>query len=152
MLNTIPPRLEVVVSKVQIEHLRETLGIGADRPRLSWQVTTESKNWQQAAYEIECCGVDSELPGRTGRFESGESVLVAWPFEPLPSRAQVALRVRVWGTDGGESQWSEPVLAETGLLQAADWSARFVSPPGMRIRRSRTLPPICAASSRCARA
>ncbi len=123
-----PPRLEVVVSKVQIEHLRETLGIGADRPRLSWQVTTERKNWQQAAYEIECCGVDSELPGRTGRVESGASVLVAWPFEPLRSRAQVALRVRVWGTDGGESQWSEPVLAETGLLEPADWSARFVSP------------------------
>lgn len=46
---------KMIVSRVQIEHLRETLGIGAERPRLSWQIETGTPNWLQSAYEIECC-------------------------------------------------------------------------------------------------
>jgi alpha-L-rhamnosidase len=40
--------------QLQIEHVREPLGIGAARPRLSWRVTTAARNWRQAAYEITC--------------------------------------------------------------------------------------------------
>ena len=59
--------------------------------------------------------------------ELDQSVLVAWPFEPLQSRERVSLRVRVWGKDGAIA-WSEPVPVETGLLQPEDWNARFITP------------------------
>jgi alpha-L-rhamnosidase len=36
-------------------------------------------------------------------------------------------RVKVW-TDLGESDWSEPSTFETGLLEATDWSARWIEP------------------------
>jgi alpha-L-rhamnosidase len=113
---------EVTISRLQIEHLRETLGIGADRPRLSWQVETPIQNWRQAGYELEC------RDAQTGRIDSGQSVLVEWPFAPLHSREQVNLRARVWGVDGSVSDWSEPIAIEAGLLQAADWSAHFITP------------------------
>jgi len=119
---------KVFVSSLRVEHLRETLGIGADRPRLSWQVQTSAQNWYQVAYEIDAYCADGQLRGQTGRVESGQSVLVAGPFEPLQSREQVNLRVRVWGKDGSVSDWSEPVSVETGLLHAADWDAHFISP------------------------
>jgi alpha-L-rhamnosidase len=38
------------------------------------------------------------------------------------------IRVRVWGTDGNPSEWSELAPVEAGLLSPGDWSARFVTP------------------------
>lgn len=38
------------------------------------------------------------------------------------------MRVRAWGADGEESEWSEPATVEAGLLDPADWSARFITP------------------------
>jgi alpha-L-rhamnosidase len=111
-----------------LEHVRETFGIGADRPRLSWIVEAASNGWRQAGYEVEEFDAEGNLRARTGRVDSDQSVLVSWPFMPLQSRERVSLRARVWGADGSESAWSEPVLVEVGLLHAEDWSARFVSP------------------------
>ncbi len=119
---------EATVPNLQIEHLRETLGIGSASPRLSWRVETPVQNWHQAAYEIEAV-FSSEIPSiTTGKIESSQSVLVDWPFAPLQSREQVSLRVRVWGADGAVSEWSAWIRVETGLLQMADWRAQFISP------------------------
>ena len=123
-----PSPSDVTLQRVQIEHLHETLGIGTACPRLSWQVETELSNWQQAGYAIACHAADGKLRGQTRRVESGQSVLVDWPFAPLQSRERVSLRVRVWGSDGSESAWSEPINVEAGLFSVQDWSASFVSP------------------------
>ncbi len=74
------------VGNLQVEHLRETLGIGVACPRLSWMVETGAQNWRQAAYEIEASDPDSGAVQQTGRVESDQSVLVAWPFAALKSR------------------------------------------------------------------
>jgi alpha-L-rhamnosidase len=113
---------------VRIEHLRDTLGIGTDRPRLSWTVKTESRDWFQTGYEIESYDPDGKLRDQTGRVESDQSVLVDWPFAPLASREQLSLRVRVWDKDGSVSEWSDAVSLEAGLFSTSDWNARFISP------------------------
>lgn len=118
----------VSIADVRFEHVRETLGIGTAQPRLSWLVDTTIPGWRQAAYAIEVDGDDGRPRGRTGRIESDQSVLVSWPFDPLGSRERVVVRVQVWGTDGSESAWSEPRAVEAGLFDAADWTARFVTP------------------------
>jgi alpha-L-rhamnosidase len=118
---------ELTVSRVQLEHLRETLGVGAARPRISWMVSTAVSGWTQAAYEIEATDPDGR-PRTTGRVETDRSVLVPWPFEPLVSRTAVSVRVRVWGTDDQASGWSTPLSAEAGLFRADDWTARFIAP------------------------
>jgi hypothetical protein len=43
-------QFEVTIARLQVEHLRETLGIGAACPPLSWQVETDARDWQQAAF------------------------------------------------------------------------------------------------------
>ncbi|MCA9964034.1 MAG: glycoside hydrolase family 78 protein [Anaerolineales bacterium] len=116
------------VLHVRVEHFREVLGIGMTRPRLSWVVQTESQNWQQMAYELEAYDAQGQLNGQTGKVESDQSALVDWPFETLTSRERLAVRVRVWGNDGGISEWSEPVKIEVGLLETADWQAQFITP------------------------
>ena len=65
---------------------------------------------------------------QTNQVQSDQSALVDWPFEPLESRQRLSLRVRVWGSDGGVSEWSQPAAVEAGLLNQADWTAKFVTP------------------------
>lgn len=114
--------------EVRIEHRQDSLGIGVRRPRLSWRVTTASHGWKQTAYEIQAHGLGGALREQTGKIESDQSVLVAWPFAPLTSRERLTVRARVWGHDGSVSDWSEPVWLEAGLLSEADWSAHFITP------------------------
>ena len=56
---------------LRVEHLREFLGIGTSRPRLSWIVETDTQNWYQSGYEIESYNANGELIAQTGRIESG---------------------------------------------------------------------------------
>jgi alpha-L-rhamnosidase len=118
----------ITVTGLRFEHLREALGIGTPRPRLSWITQATPRDWRQSGYEIEAYRPDGELHDRTGRVASGDSVLVPWPFAPLASRQQLLVRVRVWGPDDEPSSWSELVPVEAGLLQPSDWTARFVTP------------------------
>ena len=104
------------------------MGIGVDRPRLSWSVATTVPGWMQLAYAIELFDSNGTKLDESGRIESNEAVLVAWPFERLESRSRHLIRVRVWSTDGMMSDWSELAPVEVGLLHPKDWVARFVTP------------------------
>ena len=119
---------EATIARVRFEHTPEPLGVGVARPRLSWTIAAGCPDWHQVAYEIELCGPDGQLRDQTGLVESGESVLVPWPFAPLRSRERVMVRVRVLDSDGRISGWSAPAWVEAGLLHSEDWSARFVTP------------------------
>jgi alpha-L-rhamnosidase len=118
------------IARVSFEHYteRDSLGTGEARPRLSWIVTASANGWQQGAYEVELFEQDGQLRAQTGRVESSESVLVDWPFAPLSARERVGVRVRVWGTDGQTSAWSQLYNTEVGLLDPADWAAQFITP------------------------
>ncbi|MFI6298958.1 family 78 glycoside hydrolase catalytic domain [Nonomuraea sp. NPDC050790] len=111
------------IATPRFEHLDEPLGLGESRPRISWTITTEKPGWHQSAYEL-------SARGERVLVESDESVLVPWPFAPLAARERVAVSVRVRDAAGAWSDWSPPAVAEAGLLDPADWSARFVAPPG----------------------
>lgn len=116
------------IERVRFERSLGGFGLGSSRPRLSWRVETDLRDWMQAGYEVELYDGDGELVGSTGRVESGESVWVAWPFEPLESRQRAGVRVRVWGEDGSESDWSELAWLEVGLLAREDWQGVFITP------------------------
>ena len=105
---------------LRVEHLEQPLGIGVRRPRLSWQLPAGVT--EQLAREV---ALDDGTT--TGRVEGADNVLVAWPGGDLGSRERRSARVRVW-TDHGESDWSEPVTLEAGLLDPADWSSAWVEP------------------------
>ncbi len=113
---------------LHVEHLHATLGIGSSHPRLSWTVKTDIQNWYQKGYEIEIYDANGKLMDQTGQIESDQSVLISWPFATLSSRQRVSARVRIWGTDGVLSSWSEIMPVEAGLLQPTDWRAQFITP------------------------
>jgi alpha-L-rhamnosidase len=112
------------VERLRAEYRRSpALGIGEAAPRLSWITSTPAPGWAQAAYEVE---VDGDA---LGRVDGDASVFVPWPATPLGSRDVRRVRVRVWGTDGSASPWSEPLVVEAGLLDASDWAAAWITTP-----------------------
>ncbi|MEU6731519.1 glycoside hydrolase family 78 protein [Nonomuraea wenchangensis] len=112
------------VEPVTFEHHPDPVGIGESAPRLSWIIRTDLPGWLQRTYELEL-----DDGSTTGVVDSGESVLVDWPFAPLGSRERRGARVRVHGHDGSASDWSPWSCVETGLLHPADWQARAAAPP-----------------------
>ena len=108
-----------------VEHHREPVGIGETRPRLSWK-TSAPAGWTQIAYELEAV-IDGSRQV-SGRIESPDSVLVAWPFASLASRSVVDARARVWADEGEPSEWSESTRFELGLIDPSDWVAKSVGP------------------------
>ena len=62
-------------------------------------------------------------------FDSGRVASPVQSFVRVPvfdrSRRCAAAQVKVW-TDLGESEWSDPVALEAGLLEEADWQAKWI--------------------------
>ncbi|WP_308283318.1 family 78 glycoside hydrolase catalytic domain [Pseudonocardia nigra] len=117
---------DVVPTPVRFEHRETGFGLGTATPRLSWQLPSAPPGFAATAAELELTDLDTREV-TAARVESAEQVLVRWPFPPLPARARAAVRVRV-AAGADHTAWSEPAQLETTLLDAADWTARFVSP------------------------
>ena len=112
------------VYAVRFEHHRVAFGIGERAPRVSWKVRTDRPDWMQRSYELRIDGPDGAWT--SGPIGSPDSVLVPWPAAPLRSRDRRSVAVRVSGSDGGTSEWSEPAPVEVGLLESTDWTARLI--------------------------
>jgi alpha-L-rhamnosidase len=138
------------VSPPRFEHLTDALGIGVAAPRLSWIVETPAQGWRQVPTPWKPMHADGAPVAATGRLESGESVLVAWPFAPLTARQRLHVRVRVWGEDGEPSPWSELAPVEAGLLNPT--TGRRASSRRTGTRRSAAPSPrrCCAVNLPCA--
>ncbi len=88
-----------------------------DRPALSWWLPPGSS--QQYGHRLRTDdGYD------TGRVTTATQSFVELPVFDLARRSTVA-RVKVW-TDAGESDWSDPVRLDSGLLGEADWTAPWI--------------------------
>ncbi|MER6136231.1 alpha-L-rhamnosidase [Streptomyces sp. NPDC001815] len=121
------------VTAPTVEYVRHPLGIDVQRPRLSWPMTSDEPGARQSGYRIRVASSATRLTHPdvwdSGRIASAESVLVPYAGPRLKPRTRYFWSVRVWDGDGNASAWSEPSWWETGLVDAAQWSAHWVSAP-----------------------
>ncbi|KAK5636780.1 hypothetical protein RRF57_012492 [Xylaria bambusicola] len=111
--------MAVSISQVSFEHHRVALGIGEASPRISWRFEGDAGNWTQSGYSIE---VSRQGKSDVFNFTSSDSVLVDWPTVALSSAESATVRIKSYGGDSGiDTDWSEPVSVETGLLSDEDW-------------------------------
>lgn len=121
----------VSVGVLKCEMLTDPQGIGTANPRLSWQITSNERNVSQIAYQIIVASTAQQLAANNGdmwdshRVNSNQSIMVTYPGKILGSRAQCYWKVRVW-TNKGHSEWSRPAFWSEGLLNAADWQAKWI--------------------------
>jgi alpha-L-rhamnosidase len=106
--------------RLRIEHMPENLGLDLVRPRLSWWLPPGAS--KQLAYRLRTKQWDS------GRIQSDNNLLVELGGPALRARQRMECAVKVW-TELGESDWSDPIQWEMGLLDPDDWKARWIEPP-----------------------
>ena len=118
--------------RLRCEYLENPLGLDVATPHFSWQSDSAERNWRQTAYEILVASSGENLaPGNadiwdSGKVDSAESVGIAYRGPALKSRKRYYWRVRVWDANGQVSESAGEAWWETGLLEAADWKAKWI--------------------------
>ncbi|GAB3917634.1 alpha-L-rhamnosidase [Mucilaginibacter boryungensis] len=116
---------------LRCEMLVNPQGIGTTHPRLSWEITGDGRGIIQTAYQILVASTPIKLAANQGdlwdshKMTSDRSVMVAYAGKLLMSRTACYWKVKVWTTNG-ESAWSNPAQWTMGLLNPADWKAKWI--------------------------
>lgn len=125
----------LTVYDLKCENLTEPLGIGTNKPGLSWKIRSESNGTRQKAFQILVAG-SIELLDETnadlwnsGKVESYESIHVPCKGKELSSRSVCYWKVRIWNENDEVSGWSTPSFFSIGLLDESDWKAQFIGFP-----------------------
>lgn len=122
----------VILTNLKTEYLYNPLGIDTPRPRLSWMIETKARGFLQTAYRILVSSDRQQLDQETGcewdsgKVNSDQSVFVTYNGAPLMSNTRYYWKVRVWGSEGPPSAWSEISEWSMGLLSISDWKAHWI--------------------------
>ena len=128
----------LLVTHLRCEYLSSPLGIDVMQPRLSWMlepVDTSARDQRQASYQIvvatspENLAADRGDAWDSGKTPSDETIGVTYAGQPLQSKRQYFWKVRVWDEHDLPSNWSEPGTWSMGLLEKAEWAAKWISDP-----------------------
>lgn len=118
----------IVADEPRCEGRVDPVGLGESCPRFSWTVL----DGRQAAFRIQVSRQGSELPAAdlwdSGWVESGRCTGVDYEGTPLRSRDRAHWRVLLRDPSGAETA-SDGARFEMGLLDDADWSARWIGFP-----------------------
>ncbi|MFT4011608.1 MAG: family 78 glycoside hydrolase catalytic domain, partial [Nocardioidaceae bacterium] len=110
--------------------------VGESQPLLSWVIEDEDRGEAQSAYQVEVLDADGDLVWDSGKVADAASTLRPYQGTALSSGADYRWQVRVWDSTDLASAWSAPTQLQTGLLDAEDWSASWITVPSTE--RART--------------
>jgi alpha-L-rhamnosidase len=128
------------IRRLRCEYLSDPLGIDERVPRLSWIVESDRRGARQVAYRVRVAGSRAALERGgadlwdSGRVESDRTAHVVYEGKPLASRMECHWCIHVWDEAGKEAV-SEPALWTMGLLDPADWTARWIAADPEIVRR-----------------
>ena len=108
--------------RLRTEYLKNPIGIDFAAPRFFWNCEGGKT---QTAYQI-ICKHGGETIWNSGKVLSQSMTQIPYEGEPLRSRDVVSWAVKLWDEEesGGEIATSQ---FEMGLLNAADWSAQWIT-------------------------
>ncbi len=124
---------QISVTNPLCENRINPVGLDNMTPRFSWQLSSPQRNILQTAYEIV---VEVNSPGKkrtvysSGKVNSQQSVHIPYKGQQLESGKRYNWRVRVWDNLNRQSNWSETSFWQTGMMQASDWQAKWISASG----------------------
>jgi alpha-L-rhamnosidase len=130
------------VSDLRCEYLVAPLGLDERAPRLSWTIESDRRGAKQTAYRVRVASSAEKLARDeadlwdSGRVESNQTTHVTYAGKPLRSRDVCHWSVEVWD-NAGQTARSKPSFWTMGLLDKADWSARWIAADPEIIKRDK---------------
>jgi alpha-L-rhamnosidase len=123
---------ELRVERLRTEYATNPIGIDEPAPRLSWMLSAQRRGTLQSAYEIRVATNAGDLARSpmwtSGKVTSEESVNRAYTGPALEPSQRYHWQVRVWDSERRVTDWSAPAYWETGLMGAARWKAKWITP------------------------
>ena len=118
--------------KLQVDNLKEPLGIDDPAPRFSWQLRDSTHGARQTAYEVDVAttavGLAQTKPDvwTSGRVDSSQSMNIKYQGPALAPSKRYFWRVKTWDSAGKLYPVSEVSWWETGLLNQNAWRAAWI--------------------------
>ena len=139
----VPPKPQ----HLMCEFIVDPLGIDTTHPRLSWQLTSQSRGVAQWAYRILVASEPAILDHEhgdlwnSGIVRSEECTHVVYQGLALRSGMRCYWKVQIWGQNGMSGDFSEPAVWEMGILEPSDWRATWIASPAVERSDSFNTPP-----------
>lgn len=117
---------------LRCEYLATPLGIDTTAPRLSWILTSARRDEVQKARQVlvassaDLLNQDKGDLWDSGKVVGADTNQVVYQGKPLQSAQRCWWKVRSWDKNEAQTAWSEPSFWEMGLLQPADWKAKWI--------------------------
>lgn len=109
------------------------LGVDSPNPRLFWKFANSERGQKQTAYQILVASSEKHLARDngdlwdSGRVTSEESIQIPYGGGKLSSSQQVFWKIRAWDARGKVSAWTKPATWAMGILDDADWQAKWIA-------------------------
>jgi alpha-L-rhamnosidase len=122
----------VKIENLKCEYLSNPIAIESQHPILSWQLISSYQAKSQKAYRIIVSSSISLLAQNKGDYwnsgivYSSNSTQVIYQGKALTSRKKVYWKVMIWDEKNSPSNWSKTASWSMGLLQPADWKAKWI--------------------------
>ncbi|MEW6747938.1 MAG: family 78 glycoside hydrolase catalytic domain [Planctomycetota bacterium] len=122
-----PPR------RLRVEYLENPLGVDRQKPRFSWVAEHPERAQAQTAYRLLVCS-SAELYGAergdlwdSGKIASDATAQVEYEGSLLQSHRRYSWGVQWWDRHDQPSPFSPVATFDTGLLEAHEWKARWIT-------------------------
>jgi alpha-L-rhamnosidase len=121
--------------RLRCEYAVNPLGVDVLQPRLSWVFgPCVERDQAQSAFQVQVAStLEGLIAGQADVWDSGKVASsmpqVEYGGRPLVSRQRCFWRARAWDADDAASAFSQPAWFEMGLLNVADWEARWIGNP-----------------------
>ena len=126
--------LQKPIGLVVSEGFVNPIGFYDDTPTLSWQMPASDDVKNQSGYQILVASNPALLPDKADLWnsekqQSQQSAWLKYKGKKLYSRQKVFWQVKYWNEEKKVSQWSDVNSFELGLLNNADWKAKWIGLP-----------------------
>ena len=117
----------VQVTRLTCEQRVNPIGVGAETPRLSWQLQSDKQGVCQTAYRLLVASSKEKLAAGeadvwdSGKVSSDQSLLVPYGGQALLANTYYYWKVQVWTNVTASCSESEPALWMTALKTEKDW-------------------------------
>jgi len=111
----------------------DPLDVPAEDLVFSWRCDRGGQLPMQTAYRILVASTPSKLAAKTGdiwdsgRIESAASTAVQYDGPPLRNETTYYWCVKVWGSDGAESDFSDPAPFRTAVGPTSEWDGQWIA-------------------------
>ncbi len=129
-----PSTPTALVDNLRCEYWASPLGMDRPNPRLSWILESAKRGESQTAYQILAASSAVSLAQDkgdlwdSGQIKSDQTLDVLYAGKPLATDQEIYWKVRVWDQNGEALPWSVPAKWTMGVMNDADWHAKWIGP------------------------